>query len=74
VFAARNPAIGDFLGSRLLGFDAAKIPLVRHACDDLRWRICAAPPALPVFSPPFPPARAPKGWAGHVELERAPSA
>lgn len=74
VFAARNPAIGDFLGSRLLGFDAAKIPLVRHACADRRWRICEAPPALPVFNPPFPPAQAPKGWAGHIELARHPSA
>jgi uncharacterized protein (DUF362 family) len=69
VFAARNPAIGDFLGARLLGFDAAKIPLLRHACDDLRWRICAALPALPVFRPPFPRARAPGGWAGHIESD-----
>ncbi|MGD9781250.1 MAG: DUF362 domain-containing protein [Kiritimatiellia bacterium] len=74
VFAARNPAAGDFLGARLLGFDAAKIPLVRHACDDMRWRICAASPALPVFDPPFPPARAPRGWAGHIERADSPSA
>lgn len=74
VFAARNPAVGDVLGAALLGFDPAKIPLVRHACDAMRWRICAAPPALPVFRPPFPPARAPKGWAGHVECARHPSA
>ncbi|NCA82669.1 MAG: DUF362 domain-containing protein [Opitutae bacterium] len=72
VFAARNPAVGDFLGARLLGFDAAKIPLLRHACDDMRWRICAAAPALPAFDPPFPPARAPKGWAGHIEQDREP--
>ena len=67
VFAARNPAVGDFLGARLLGFDAEKIPLLRHACDDVRWRICAEKPAWPEFRPPFPRARAPKGWAGHVE-------
>ena len=72
VFAARNPAVGDLLGARLLGFDAAKIPLLRHACDDMRWRICAAPPAPPAFDPPFPPARAPKGWAGHIEQDREP--
>ena len=70
VFAVRNPAVGDFLGARLLGFDAGKISLLRHACDDVRWRICAAPPAWPDFQPPFPPARAPKGWAGHVESDR----
>ena len=74
VFAARNPAVGDFLGAALLGFDPVKIPLVRHACDAMRWRICSTPPALPVFLPPFPPARAPKGWAGHVELEHPSSA
>ena len=68
VFAARNPAVGDRLGALLLGFDPAKIPLVRHAGDDVRWRICSAPPDRPAFDPPFPPARAPRGWAGHVEL------
>ena len=70
VFAARNPAVGDFLGARLLGFDAGKIPLLRHACDDVRWRICAEKPVWPEFRPPFPRARAPKGWAGHVESDR----
>ena len=70
VFAVRNPAVGDFLGARLLGFDAEKIPLLRRVCDDLRWRICAEKPAWPDFRPPFPRARAPKGWAGHVESDR----
>lgn len=68
VFAARNPAVGDLLGARLLGFDVAKIPLLRHACDDMRWRICRASPDFPVFHPPFPAARPPQGWAGHLEL------
>ncbi len=72
VFAARNPAVGDFLGARLLGFDAGKIPLLRHACDGMRWRIGAAAPELPMFQPPFPRARAPKGWAGHIELDSPP--
>lgn len=70
VFAVRNPAVGDFLGARLLGFDAGKIPLLRHARDAMRWRICAEKPAWPDFQPPFPPSRAPKGWAGHVESDR----
>ena len=42
VFAVRNPAVGDFLGAHLLDFDPGKIPLLRHACDDMRWPICAA--------------------------------
>ncbi len=75
IFAARNPAVGDFLGTRLLGFDADKIPLMRHACDDMRWRICFVPAAEIQASivqqlavqPPFPPARPPRGWIGHVE-------
>jgi len=68
VFAVRNPAVGDFLGARLLGLDPAKIPLLQHAFDETRWRISAAPPSLPDFQPSFPPARAPKGWAGHLEI------
>ncbi len=76
VFAARNPSVGDIVGTRLLGFDPAKIPLVRHACDDMRWRICSTPgPRVQAdfegrlsSQVPFPPARAPKGWAGHLEL------
>jgi len=68
VFAARNPAVGDYVGAALLGFDSAQIPLLRHACDEIRWRICARPPARLAFAPPFPAARAPKGWAGHLEF------
>lgn len=70
IFGVHNPAIGDFLGAVLLGFDPAHIPLLRHACDDMRWRICAQKPTWPDFQPPFTPARAPKGWAGIVESDR----
>lgn len=68
VFAVRNPAVGDFLGAHLLGFDTAKIPLLCHACSDVRWRICLSEPDRPAFDPPFPSARAPSGWVGHLEL------
>ena len=67
VFAARNPAVGDLLGAHLLGFDASKISLLHHACGNFRWRICETAPVFPSFDPAFPPARAPKGWAGHIE-------
>lgn len=67
ILAVRNPATGDFIGAALLGFDPEKIPLLRHACDPMRWRISEGPPALPAFQPPFPAARAPAGWAGHLE-------
>ena len=79
VFAANNPAVGDFIGSRLLGFDADKIQLMRHACDEMRWRICAVPVARIQSTlakkldaqAPFPSARAPQGWAGHIERTAA---
>ena len=67
VFAARNPVVGDWIGAHLLGFVSERIPLLRHACDAMRWPVCEAKPAIPSFEPAFPPARAPKGWAGHVE-------
>ena len=62
VLAAYNPAIGDFVAATLLGVDRETIPLLRHACDDMRWRICHSTPAIPTFAPLFPPARLPKGW------------
>jgi uncharacterized protein (DUF362 family) len=56
VFAVRNPAVGDYLGAALLGFDPGRIPLLQHACSDMRWRICAAPPpprfGMRCFRPP----------------------
>ncbi|MFY9180823.1 MAG: DUF362 domain-containing protein [Kiritimatiellia bacterium] len=67
IYAAHNPAVGDYVGAALLRFDSQKIPLLRHACDPMRWRICDAAPAIPDFSPPFPAARAPQGWANHIE-------
>ena len=70
IYATHNPAVGDYVGAALLRFDSQKIPLLRHACDPMRWRICDAPPAIPDFSPPFPAARAPQGWAGHIEAVR----
>ena len=70
VFAAINPAAGDYLGAALLGFDPARIPLLRHACEEMRWRISEGAPKIPEFDPPFPAARAPKGWAGHLEKRR----
>ncbi len=70
VFAVRNPAVGDFIGAALLGFDSAKIPLLRHACDPMRWQICAGAPERPAFDPPFPAARPPRGWMGHLEPDQ----
>lgn len=72
IFAARNPAIGDVLAARLLGFDAGRIALLRNAGTAMRWRICAVSAAVPEFIPPFPAARAPKGWAGQIERDCRP--
>ena len=78
IFGAWNPAVGDFIGAALLGFAADRIPLVRHACDDMRWRICARVAAelqttiaqRLAIQKAFLPALAPRGWAGHIELDR----
>lgn len=70
VFAVHNPAVGDYVGAALLGFDPGKIPLLRHAADQMRWPICKQAPIIPPFEPSFAPARAPKGWAGHIEQDR----
>lgn len=67
IFCVHNPAVGDFLGATLLGFDPANIPLLAHVCQEMRWPLCAHPPAFPPFEPPFPSAEAPCGWAGHIE-------
>ena len=68
IFAAHNPAVGDYVGAYLLGFDPAKIALLRHACDALRWPISAEQPKLPLFIPAFPRARASRGWLGQIEM------
>lgn len=67
VFGVHNPAVGDFLGAALLGFDPATVPLLAQVCQKMRWPLCTQPPAIPPFAPPFPSARAPAGWAGHIE-------
>lgn len=75
VYAAHNPAIGDVLGAGLLGLDARKIPLLQHAFDAVAYgfsSLClqeaqdCVDGLLHSFAP-FPPARAPHGWAGHIE-------
>ncbi len=73
VFAVHNPAVGDFLGAHLLGFDVEQIPLLRHAFDSMRWRIAEAPPAASGLPAGCPAARAPKGWAGHLEKKVPPA-
>jgi len=69
VFAVRNPAVGDYLGAHILGFDPERISLLRHVCEPMRWPITGAFPDLSPFDPPFPAARAPKGWVGHLESD-----
>ena len=72
LFAARNPAAGDFLAARLLGFSPAKIPIVSHSCDAIANPICtlgaealaqAAERLVADAGDAFPPAVPPMGWA-----------
>ena len=39
ILASENAAAMDWVGAFLLGYDARKIPLLRDAFDDFRWRI-----------------------------------
>lgn len=74
LFAARNPAVGDYVAAHLLGFDPKKIPLVAHSCDAIRNPVCslaaeevsAAAEALVRGAGEFPAAEPAPGWAGHV--------
>jgi len=68
VFAARNPAAGDWLAARLLRFDPAKIALTAHAADAVRWPVALARPDLSGTDfAAFPAARPAEGWVGAVE-------
>lgn len=69
VFATRNPAAGDLLACSLLGFRPEKIRLVDRAFDAMRWPIASARPDLSRWpAGMFPPAKAPAGWVGQIEL------
>ncbi len=82
VLAGFNPVAVDWLAARLMGFEPVRIPLYRHALDQMReW--------VPAFSierirplsnvPRFETVlqtsdavfnfRAPAGWRGHIEME-----
>jgi hypothetical protein len=39
ILAGNNAAAVDWVGAHLLGFDARKIPLLRHAFSSFRWPI-----------------------------------
>lgn len=39
ILASESAAAADWVGARLLGYDAGRIPLVRMAFDDFRWPI-----------------------------------
>ena len=39
ILAGENAAAVDWVGARLLDYDARKIPLLRHALEDFRWRV-----------------------------------
>jgi len=81
VFAARNPAAGDWLAARLLGFDARKVALTAHACGGTGGRPLCRATAEEVEAAveravesaggrEYPAARAPLGWRGAVEAPR----
>lgn len=79
--ASFNTAAAEWVNTRLMGFDPARIPLVREAFGRFRYPLAAfAPDAIRVrlegreigaadvvpFETPFEPA---SGWRGHCELK-----
>jgi hypothetical protein len=78
---AANPWAADVVHAALLHLDPDRVPLLRGCTGGFRWPI--APPRRPIVrcaAGDLPPdaaserfgvdARAPSGWAGHVERVR----
>lgn len=68
IFAAHNPAVGDWLGARLMRFDPERIALTAHAVGGGRWGVCGIRPKFPgIDFGNFPAARPAGGWVGAIE-------
>lgn len=76
-----NPAAVEWVNTRLMGFDPARIPLTRHAFDRFRYPLATFTVeevlvregetllrASDVFPPDGRAFRPPAGWVGHCEL------
>lgn len=83
VLAGFNPVAVDWLAARLMGFDAFRIPLYRHALDQMREfvpgftieqiRPLSNVPRLKTIMTTRDVVfnfRASAGWRGHIELEQ----
>ncbi len=44
ILAGENASALDWVGAHLLGYDAGKIPLLKHSFEDFRWRIAEFAP------------------------------
>lgn len=44
ILAGENATALDWVGAHLLGYDAARIPLLKHSFDDFRWQIAGFEP------------------------------
>ena len=70
LFAAPNAAAMDWIGAHLLGYDPARVPIVREAFTDFRWPLTAFPAGeVEVFSGG---QTAEDNWLGNVEARHPP--
>ncbi len=78
ILAARNAAAVDWVGARLLGYDAARIPIVREAFGAFRWPVARfSPDDVTVIGDAGVPAWEddvvyPVGWRDAVETATKP--
>ncbi|MBQ7252792.1 MAG: hypothetical protein IJS32_09370, partial [Kiritimatiellae bacterium] len=69
ILAAVNPVVGDWMAARVFGWDPAKLPLLAHCREAVRWPVFTGEmPDSPAWDG-FPAARPARGWRGKVERE-----
>lgn len=62
LFAGNNPAVVDWFGARLLGYDPQLVPIVREAFGSYRWPIATSRPSDELNVKQLLPVIYPSGW------------
>lgn len=62
LFAGNNPAVVDWFGARLLGYDPQLVPIVREAFGSFRWPIATSRPSDELNVKQLLPVIYPSGW------------
>ena len=62
LFAGNNPAVVDWYGARLLGYDPELLPIVREAFGSFKWPIATSRPSDELNVKQMLPVIYPSGW------------